>query len=66
MTLRIPNTFMEVDNRKLAALLTPALLTQATDDGPQTRTARIGTSWLVWSEAHKHTLEPVVKEPRPD
>ncbi len=43
-----------LDSRKLAALLTPALLARAVDDAPEAKARRVGTSWLRWGDVHHH------------
>ncbi len=49
MTVRIPSLLL-LDQKKLAAILTPALLAPARDDAPQG--SKAGTSWVRWGEAH--------------
>ena len=56
MTIRIrPITIRlheELDDRKLAALLTPALLGLLSDDAPDGNLAvKPGTTWVRWSSA---------------
>ncbi len=43
---------MILDPRKLAALLTPALIARAVDDAPEAKAGKVGTCWLRWSDVH--------------
>lgn len=52
MTVRIPQSLVALDNRRLAAILTPALLSPANDDSPEARVQRAGTAWLRWGDAN--------------
>jgi hypothetical protein len=52
MTVRIPYSELEIDHRKLAAILTPALLSPTRDDAGEAKARRAGIGWLYWSEAH--------------
>ena len=50
MTVRLPAFMMLVDPRKLAALVTAALLSPAIDDAPAG--GKAGDIWLRWGDAH--------------
>jgi hypothetical protein len=41
-----------LDPRKLAALLTPALLARSVDDAPEAKACKVGTCWLRWGDVH--------------
>ena len=50
MTVRVPAFMTLVDPRKLAALVTAALLSPADDDAPLA--GKVGHTWLRWGDAH--------------
>jgi hypothetical protein len=53
MTVRIRHPHLEIDNRRLAAILTPALLSPAKDDAPQAKGRKPGIAWLQWGDANQ-------------
>lgn len=53
MTVRLPAFLYLLDPRKLAALVTAALLCPAVDDAPVA--GKPGSSWLRWGDAHVRT-----------
>ncbi len=50
MTVRLPAFLYQMDPRKLAALVTAALLSPAVDDAPSS--GKPGGAWLRWGDAH--------------
>ena len=48
MTVRIRQ--IELDTRRLAAILTPVLLSPARDDAPTDE--KVGVAWLRWGDAN--------------
>lgn len=51
MTVRIRHTLKDIDTRRLAAILTPALLAPARDGMPES--SKPGTWWVRWGEANQ-------------
>lgn len=51
MTVRIPQMLLQLDNRRLAAILTPALLAPASDDAAP-KAGKVGTGWVRFCDAH--------------
>jgi hypothetical protein len=52
MTVRVPATFVEIDDENIAAILTPALLAKAPEDDRVAPTPAAGTAWRQWGDAH--------------
>ncbi len=50
MKVRLPAFLYLMDPRKLAALVTAALVSPAVDDAPVV--GKPGSSWLRWGDAH--------------
>jgi hypothetical protein len=52
MIVRLPRLPIELDHRRLATLLTAALLSHAVDDAPEAQGSRAGVAWLRWGDAN--------------
>ncbi len=60
MTVRLPNFIaQQLDNKKLAAVLTPALLAKAPEDQKLAKAAKVGTAWIHWGDVHGHAVSSV-------